>query len=150
MQSRIGRCITLYIRKKEGLWINYLYNVQEMDSFIDALFSDKEVVIGDVSMFNQQMVNRLLKLLEERDNISLYSSTDLGNSVILSRVTKVVKEAPSFVPNGIEVDLYNDSPKDYQSVASNLSSLPNNIKLLCKKLSPRRLNLVVSVYSQSM
>lgn len=141
--------VTLYIRKKEGIWVNYLTSVQEMDSFIDSIVTNKSLVIGDVSLFNKPMKNRLLKLIEDRNNISLYSSQDIGDPVILSRVAHVIKEPPTVVSNGIEVDLYNESPRDYQSVCSNLSSLPVDIKLISTKLSPRRLNLLLSVYTNN-
>lgn len=146
--NKLISMVTLYIRKKDSIWVNYLRSVQDMDNFIDALNIDKPIVIGDVSLFNKPMKNRLLKLIEDRNNVSLYSSTDIGDPVILSRVARVVKELPQVISNGIEVDNYNESNKDYQSVSSNLSTLPFDIKLLSTKLSSRRLNLLLSVYSK--
>lgn len=140
--------ITLYIRKKPS-WINYLNNIKEFDDFLDSITVEKPIVIGDVAMFNTQMKNRLLKVLEEYKHISLYASSDVGDDVLLSRISNVEKEAPIFVRNGIEKEKYEDSPRDYQSVASNLSSLPYNLQLRCKGLTNRIINLVITQLPQN-
>lgn len=135
--------ITLYIRKKPS-WVNYINNLKEFDDFLDSITVEKPIVIGDIALFNSQMKNRLLKVLEEYKHISLYASSDIGDSVLLSRISNVEKEAPVFIQNGIEKEKYEDSPRDYQSVASNLSSLSYNLKLHCKGLTNRILNLVIT------
>lgn len=135
--------INLFIRKKPT-WINYVSNVQEFKEFIDNMVFDKPIVIGDVSVFTKPMRNMLLKLLEENKYVSLYSSTDIGDSVLLSRVACVEKEAPSKMLNGLDIEKYEDSPRDYQSVASNLAILSYGYQLRATKLNPRYLNLLIS------
>lgn len=135
--------ITLFIRKKPN-WINYISNVQEFKDFIDNMVFDKPIVIGDVSLFSKQMRNMLLKLLEENKYVSLYSSTDIGDSVLLSRVACIEKEPPTVVYNGLDIEKYEDSPRDYQSVVSNLSILSSSFQLRATKLNPRYLNLLIS------
>lgn len=132
----------LYIRKKPE-WVNILRDAQELDMFMDSLTPGKEVVIGDVAQFNAGMRNRLLKIIEDNEGISLYASVDLDDPVLLSRVFKVVKDPVVLVKNGIELELYEDSPKDFQSVASNLSALRSSLQLRACKLPVRLINLIV-------
>lgn len=46
--------------------------------------------------------------------------------------------------SGLDIEKYEDSPRDYQSVASNLAVLSYNFQLRATKLNPRYLNLLIS------
>ncbi len=135
--------ITLYIRKKPK-WINYVNTAQDLRDFIDSCVFKSEIVIGDLALFSKPMKSMLLKLLEDKGNVSLYSSEDISDPVILSRVTFIEKEPVPKDMNGLDIDAYNDSPRDYQSVVQNLSTLPTSSKLVATKLNQRLLNFLIS------
>ena len=135
--------ITLFIRKKPD-WINYVNSVQEFKQFIESLVSNQPLIIGDLAQFSQPMKNLLLKLLEERNNVSLYSSSDIVDPVLMSRIAFVEKEPLVLIQEGLNLDAYNDSPKDYQSVYMNLSVLSDMNKMRAVKLSSRMVNLLLT------
>lgn len=135
--------ITLFIRKKPN-WINYVNSVQEFKQFIESLVSNQPLIIGDLAQFSQPMKNLLLKLLEERNNVSLYSSSDIVDPVLMSRIAFVEKEPLVLTQEGLNLDAYNDSPKDYQSVYMNLSVLSDVNKMRAVKLSSRMVNLLLT------
>ena len=134
--------IKLYIRKKPA-WINYIHDVNEFNQFIDVL-SDKVTVIGDVALFSNHMKNMLLKLLEERTNIHLYSSDDIHDPILLSRIAVIEKEPIEVIQNGLDLEAYEESNKGYMSVRSNLSILPSEIQLRSKSKTPRFIKFLVS------
>lgn len=141
----------LYVRKKPT-WINYVSSVDELNQFIESFEgrlsyskSNKVPVLGDVTFFTKAMMNILLKFIEENPNVDLYSSTDLDDPVLLSRIPKVVKDVYDTVPSDFSTENYLDSPKDYQSVYMNLYKLPNSLKLRSTKLTQRQLTIVTNM-----
>lgn len=141
----------LYVRKKPT-WINYVSSVDELNQFIESFEgrlsyskSNKVPVLGDVTFFTKAMMNILLKFIEENPNVDLYSSTDLDDLVLLSRIPKVVKDVYDTVPSDFSTENYLDSPKDYQSVYMNLYKLPNSLKLRSTKLTQRQLTIVTNM-----
>jgi hypothetical protein len=135
--------ITIFIRKKPN-WINYVNSVQEFKQFIESLVSNQPIIIGDLAQFSQPMKNLLLKLLEERNNVSLYSSSDIVDPILMSRIAFVEKEPLILTQEGLNLDAYNDSPKDYQSVYMNLSVLSDMNKMRAVKLNSRMVNLLLT------
>ena len=135
--------ITIFIRKKPN-WINYVNSVQEFKQFIESLVSNQPIIIGDLAQFSQPMKNLLLKLLQERNNVSLYSSSDIVDPILMSRIAFVEKEPLILTQEGLNLDAYNDSPKDYQSVYMNLSVLSDINKMRAVKLNSRMVNLLLT------
>lgn len=135
--------ITIFIRKKPN-WINYVNSVQEFKQFIESLVSNQPIIIGDLAQFSQPMKNLLLKLLEERNNVSLYSSSDIVDPILMSRIAFVEKEPLVLTQEGLNLDAYNDSPRDYQSVYMNLSVLSDMNKMRAAKLNSRMVNLLLT------
>lgn len=140
----------LYIRKKPG-WINFVKDVEELNAFIDSFqerFMERSIrkpVLGDVSQFTSHMVNILLKFIEENDNIDLYSSSDIPNDILLSRISVIEKEPLPQLLGEYNEEQYFDSLQDYQSVLLNLSTFPMQYALRATHLSKRQLNLMSNV-----
>lgn len=139
---------TVYIRVKPT-WINFIKDESELTQLVDTMDIYRPIVVGDVSLFSRSLKNNLLKVVEEYNNISIYSSSDIADGILLSRFTRVVKEAPQVIQNGIEVELYEDSPRDYESVMSNLSTLDRELQLRATKLNSRSLQMLISFNDNS-
>lgn len=139
---------TVYIRVKPT-WINFIKDESELTQLVDTMDIYRPIVVGDVSLFSRSLRNNLLKVVEEYNNISIYSSSDIADGILLSRFTRVVKEAPQVIQNGTEVELYEDSPRDYESVMSNLSTLDRELQLRATKLNSRSLQMLISFNDNS-
>lgn len=139
---------TVYIRVKPT-WINFIKDESELTQLVDTMDIYRPIVVGDVSLFSRSLKNNLLKVVEEYNNISIYSSSDIADGILLSRFTRVVKEAPQVIQNGTEVELYEDSPRDYESVMSNLSTLDRELQLRATKLNSRSLQMLISFNDNS-
>lgn len=139
---------TVYIRVKPT-WINFIKDESELTQLVDTMDIYRPIVVGDVSLFSRSLKNNLLKVVEEYNNISIYSSSDIADGILLSRFTCVVKEAPQVIQNGTEVELYEDSPRDYESVMSNLSTLDRELQLRATKLNSRSLQMLISFNDNS-
>ena len=67
-----------------------LDNIKDMREWVSTYFN-QEVIIGDFAKFSEPMRGLLLKTIEENDMLSLWSSTDISDNVLLSRFQDVVK-----------------------------------------------------------
>lgn len=136
----------IYIKRKPK-WINFIATVEELDSFADTLVNNTGVIcIGDLANFSKPMRLRLLKLIEENSNIDLYSSEDLKDPVLLSRIPVVAKDyvRPQINPSEEE---FEHSPKKFVDIYTNIV-LNNNLKLRCLGISQREYRLLNSVSSK--
>nr|DAI54937.1 MAG TPA: hypothetical protein [Caudoviricetes sp.] len=138
----------LYIRTKPA-WINFIYSVEELDQLIESFPITKRFVVGDFALFDKKLQFALLKVLEDRGNIDIYSSQDISDGILLSRITRVYKEPLKYTFNGIDVQTFEESEKSYFDVATDLSSVSNSYKLFCKKQKKRIVNLIVAVDGKS-
>lgn len=138
----------LYIRTKPA-WINFIYSVEELDQLIESFPITKRFVVGDFALFDKKLQFALLKVLEDRGNIDIYSSQDISDGILLSRITRVYKEPLKYTFNGIDVQTFEESEKSYFDVATDLLSVSNSYKLFCKKQKKRIVNLIVAVDGKS-
>ena len=120
----------LYVRDKSvaGL-INFIHTPQELRSFLDFYVDGTRAVLGDISVFTGQMRSMLLKLVEDHPLVDCYSSTDVVDSVLLSRFVRVVKAPASYPVDHSERDFL-DSDRGYESAVQHLD-LPARLRLLC-------------------
>lgn len=138
----------LYIRTKPA-WINFIYSVEELDQLIESFPATKRFVVGDFALFDKKLQFALLKVLEDRGNIDIYSSQDISDGILLSRITCVYKEPLKYTFNGIDVQTFEESEKSYFDVVTDLSSVSNSYKLFCRKQKKRIVNLIVAVDGKS-
>lgn len=130
----------LLVRRRLG-YINFLHNVDEFRQFIFNYVPGSKVLIGDLSYFNKPMKNMLLKFLEDNPLVDCYSSTDLDDSIILSRFVQVRKE-PLLLTSSNSLDDFKNSNKDFSSVEQDLSGFSTAKKLISFKASNRVLDLI--------
>lgn len=130
----------LLVRRRLG-YINFIHNVDEFRQFIFNYVPGSKVLIGDLSYFNKPMKNMLLKFLEDNPLVDCYSSTDLDDSIILSRFVQVRKE-PLILTSANSLDDFKNSNKDFSSVEQDLSGFSTAKKLMSFKASNRVLDLI--------
>lgn len=119
----------LYIRKRDGLWLNFVNSKDELSEFNCNLIPGRCVVLADLSVFNQTMKLMLLKMLEEHpDDIDCYSSVDITDPILLSRFTVVEKEPLSIV-EGYDVDAWKGAKRDYANVEQMQGDKSLDVKL---------------------
>lgn len=133
--------MVIYIRHREGIWINFLHSVQEFNEFQEIYIPHTPITIGDVSQFNKYMKNQLLKFVEENPEVNIYSSYDIVDPVILSRAVQVVKQ-PMVVSPVTDLEQFSDSNHDFLSAKMFLSSLSPESKLVATTLKRPYLSLL--------
>ena len=124
-----------YIRKKP-CWITFIHDVSELRSLIADYMPGNRLVIGDLSQFNNSMMNMMLKFCEDNPSIDVYSSTDLNNRVLMSRFSEVIKEPLKLDPM-YSVEAFQESDKSSQSVLMYLNPYANSKKILAIKCNPQ-------------
>jgi len=133
----------LYIRHK-NIWINFVTTPEEFNDFVDALDKKKQTVVGDIALFNQKMKNMLLKVMEEYPLLDLYSSIDIVDGPILSRVVQIKKAHLTYPKHGVALDEFLETDRDYLAIDSYLSELKPSNKLLIKGTDKRLINLIIA------
>jgi len=119
----------LYIRKRDGLWLNFVNSKDELMEFEYGLIPGRKLVLADLSTFNSTMKLMLLKILEEHpEEIDCYSSVDLLDSILLSRFTAIEKE-PSAVADGYDEDGWKTAKRDYANAVQMQGDKSIDIKL---------------------
>lgn len=83
--------MTLYVRRRTK-WITFVHSVQELREFCAAYIPGQSPVLGDISRFNKQMRNILLRFLEHNPSVDCYSSEDIPAGALLSRFSRIEKE----------------------------------------------------------
>lgn len=76
----------------------FFKDVKSLRDWFDSYFN-QECTIGDVSTFSTAMRGLLLKGIEENDMLSLWSSCDIQDDILLSRIQSVVKGEHSVAVN---------------------------------------------------
>lgn len=118
---------TLYIRKKPS-WINFITS-DEINSFIEVyVLSKTSLVVGDYALWTPSARKKFLCFLESYPQVSVYSSININDPILLSRFTEV--QISPLTPPSLqeEVRLYKDLMP--------LHSVKNSIFLISK--SPLR------------
>lgn len=119
--------MVLKIRKKDS-YINFIHNIQELRDFRDNYIPHSKILIGDISMFNKNMLNILLKFLEENPSVDCYSSKDITDPVLISRFTKVEKEQIRLDYHPSTQDFI-DSSRDYNAIGTFLPHIKYEYQL---------------------
>lgn len=135
--------MNIYVRKRNS-WINFVHNVSELKLIIESYIPGTKITIGDLSQFNRPMRYALLKFVEEYPEIDLYSSTDISDSILISRAVSIIKD-PIVVRTQHSLEDYKESNKDMMSVHSNLSMISPCLKLRCTKRSNRLIQLISEI-----
>lgn len=133
----------IYIRRKPK-WINFITTVEELEAFSDNIAQTPgRICIGDLAVFSKSMKTRLLKLVEENSNVDLYSSEDLKDPILLSRIPIVVKDYVRPQVNPSEED-FEKSGKTYVDIYTNIS-LKNGFKLRCLGIPQKEYRLLATL-----
>lgn len=132
----------LFIRDRSCGYITFLKGKQELQSFIADYLPGRRLVVGDLSNFNNAMIQILLKFVEENPAIDCYSSTDPCNPILQSRFVKIIK-APLQLTQDIGEDKYLSSDRSYQAAEMNLSN-SYEVKLRAPLLRGKALNLLLN------
>lgn len=125
----------LYIRHKPRKWINFVSNLEELKTFVDAFIPGRPILLGDLSQFNKYMLNLLLKFIEENPEVDCYSSSDVDDPILLSRFVQVIKE-PMVINSMMSSEEFQQSNKDYVAVESAYPNVPQDLKLRIVKSLP--------------
>ena len=131
----------LYVRDKSvaGL-INFIHTPQELRAFLDYYVDGTQAVLGDISVFTGQMRSMLLKLIEDHPQVDCYSSTDVVDSVLLSRFVRVVKVPAGYRVEHSEKDFL-ASDRGYESALQHLDISPR-LRLLCVRGTATEVSLL--------
>lgn len=135
--------MNLYVRARQR-WINYIHTVEEFRSLQDSYVPETPIVIGDLAVFNKPMMNMLLKFIEENPKVDIYSSSDIKDPIILSRIVSVIKE-PLTPSEGYSVEDFKQSDRSYLAIQENLQPFSYQKKLLCHKIDDRNLAIIESL-----
>lgn len=133
--------MNLYVRKKSGIWINFVNSIQELKMFEESYIPGRHMVIGDLALFSQPMIYRLLKFVEDNPEVDCYSSVDIKNPILLSRFISIYKE-PLVLVKTFSPEEFNMSKKDYVSVETLLDSYSDDIKLRAPLVSDSMLKMM--------
>ena len=131
----------LYVRDKSvaGL-VNFVHTPQELRAFLDYYVDGTQAVLGDISVFTGQMRSMLLKLIEDHPQVDCYSSTDVVDSVLLSRFVRVVKASAGYRVEHSEKDFL-ASDRGYESALQHLDISPR-LRLLCVRGTATEVSLL--------
>lgn len=133
--------MVLYVRHKQGIWINYVHSIEEFREFEDILIPGRHMVIGDLALFSKPMMYWLLKLIEENSEIDCYSSKDIQDPILLSRFVNIIKD-PVTYDRTHSMEDFKESSKDYNSVECLLSGFPSEVRLRVPLVSNAQLDLL--------
>lgn len=134
----------LYIRHRpENRWINFIGNTEELKEAVGS-YMGGQILIGDLTLFNDTMSNMLLKFIEENPFVDCYSSVDLQNSVLLSRFSQIVKDK-LIIKGGITIDEFRTSKREFADIEGAFGSRSADIKLRLYHARNSMLNLLLSV-----
>jgi len=134
----------LFVRSRSGIWITFVHDTAELKEFVANYIPGRRFVIGDLALFNNTMLNILLKFIEENSLVDCYSSQDIMNPILLSRFVEVVKEPISVVPT-YSPDEFQSSARDYISAQSFLEGWSTERKLRAPLCRQSMLKLLMSV-----
>lgn len=118
----------LFIRSKKGGFINYMHNMAELKSFQENYIPNTKILIGDLSMFNKNMLNILLKFLEENPKIDCYSSKDIADRVLLSRFS-IIEKVPIQLEYLPSVSDFIESSRDFNAIQTFMPHINPNTRL---------------------
>lgn len=128
----------LYIRKKPK-WINFVDPV-EFSALIEN-YTGASICVGDISVFPNTTIQKLLKFVEENPQVNVYASSDINCGPLLSRASEVIKEF-SEPYRGDNIDKLFEGKSSYRSVLAYADVVPTPAKLLVPSLSRRFVKLL--------
>ena len=134
----------LYIRRRKGIWITYVHDTNELKEFVANYIPGRRFIIGDLALFNQTMLNVLLKFVEENSDVDCYSSSDIMNPILLSRFVEVIKDPVAIIPTH-SPDEFMNSVHDYVAAESFLEGWSNDKKLRAPICKSSTLKLLMSL-----
>lgn len=134
----------LFVRSRSNIWITFVHDTAELKEFVANYIPGRRFVIGDLSLFNQTMINILLKFIEENSLVDCYSSQDIMNPILLSRFVEVVKEPISIVPT-YSPDEFQSSVHDYVAAQSFLEGWSFDRKLRAPVCRQSMLKLLMAI-----
>lgn len=94
--------------------MTFVHGISEFRSFVESYVPGVSYVLGDVGLFDGRMRSMLLKFLEDNPGIDCYSSVDIGDPVLLSRFSEVVKVPLELSCVG-DLDGWRGGVRDYAS-----------------------------------
>lgn len=133
----------LYIRDRSK-WITFIHTLEELKALEVNFIPGTVLCIGDVSQFTPQMRTLLLKFLEDNPSIDCFSSKDLGDPILVSRFTQVIKEPYNFEVYSSEED-YWASDKTYSDVRSCFQTTTAERQLFIADSSKQMVNIISSL-----
>ena len=136
--------MNLYVRHRQGIWITFVHDVVEFKDLIINYIPGRKIVIGDVSQFNNTMMNMLLKFIEENHDIDIYSSEDVLNPILLSRILKVYKQ-PLAYQETHSIDRFAESDRSFLASKTLLSRFSNDKKIRATLASTNLLKIINSI-----
>lgn len=96
--------------------------------FVDAYLPGTPLIVGDLATFSRQMMQMLLKFVEDNPEVSCYSSVDVADPVLLSRFPEIVKE-PLSLKAGSDDDAWDQALHDYANAVVLQGSVRTDVKL---------------------
>lgn len=135
----------LYVRfRSQDRWVNMVHSIDEFRDLIDAYFPGTPLVIGDYSTFDGRMKSMLLKFIEDNPEVSVYSSEDVPDAILLSRFPNIEKVPLQISPYHDDASWAN-AKRDYANVVALQSSCPTDIKLRMPLISRKLEDLLKSL-----
>ena len=120
--------MNLYVRHRQGIWITFVHDVSEFKDLITNYIPGRRIVIGDIAQFNNTMMNMLLKFIEENHDVDIYSSEDVLNPILLSRILQVYKQPLTF-QEAHSLDRFMESDRTFLASKTLLSRFSNERKI---------------------
>lgn len=134
----------LYVRNRSNIWITFIHDTAELKEFVANYVPGRRFVIGDLALFNQTMLNVLLKFVEENSLIDCYSSQDIMNPILLSRFVEIVKDPIALAPT-LSLEEFQNSSHDYTSSVIFLDGMSLEKKYRAPICKSSMLKLLLSI-----